>query len=257
MREVKPRIELCSAGTVPETDHWLGPREKVVFAGLTRPHRRSDWRAGRWAAKRAVVEAMAELDGRGLARVEVLAHPDGSPHLYLDGEALPLELSISHRDHWAVVAAGSAPLGIDLELLESRSERFVRDFFTEREVDRYFDLPPVLRDLYSVGVWSAKEGVLKCARTGLRRDTRSVEVDLEPSLTEKQWRPLFTRDLEQGTALGGWWVRQGVHLITIVSPAPLLQPEPLPTLEAAPPSWRPGALGGGTEALVLRSRRRD
>ncbi|HYO12312.1 MAG TPA: hypothetical protein VE685_03840 [Thermoanaerobaculia bacterium] len=45
---------LATAGEEPADDAWLTPNERETLDRLRLPHRRSDWRLGRWVAKRAV-----------------------------------------------------------------------------------------------------------------------------------------------------------------------------------------------------------
>jgi len=89
-------------------------------------------------------------------------------------------ISMTDRAGWAVcaIAPPGIEVGVDLELVESRSTLFVQDYFTDAE--RRVALTgesadPLLTNL----IWSAKESALKVLRTGLRRDTRSVEITLE------------------------------------------------------------------------------
>jgi len=212
-------IRLIHGDEVPPGSRWLGARERSVEAGFVRPRRRREWRAGRWAAKRLLAEPLGLFVGE-LERVQILGAADGAPAAYLDDRELAVPISISHRGVWAVAAVrpeGGA-IGIDLELVEPRTERFVRDYFTHREVDRYDRLPRELRDLYAVAVWSAKEGVLKCVRTGLRRDTRTVEVELEPEGASANWRGFDAADLTGHRVFDGWWMRRDELLCTVVAP---------------------------------------
>jgi 4'-phosphopantetheinyl transferase len=96
------------------------------------------------------------------------------------------------------------------------------------------------RDLLCNLVWSAKESALKVLRTGLRRDTRSVEV--APGTADAgAWAPLSIRAVE-GAELPGWWRRDGRFLLTVASDRALPVPVQLPgsaALDIAEPvhSW--------------------
>ena len=79
--------------------------------------------------------------------------------------------------------------------------------------------------------------------TGLRRDTRSVEVDVLEMDGDRRWaRPAV--GAEEGTRFPGWWRRYGDFLLTVVTDAdtspPTTMEEP-PRLAAAVPShsWLP------------------
>ena len=226
MLDSHPRYAACAAAHVPADSRWLSPREREVEAGLRLDHRRLDWRAGRWACK-TVLRATGLISRRVRPwRIEILAGPDGAPRAYLDHQAIHTELSISHRDGWATAAIHRRVIGIDLERVEKRSERFVRDFFCPQEVETYFSLPKELRDIYAVGVWSAKEAVLKCAHTGLRRDTRTVDVQLAPASESSTWHRFSATDLELGHRLCGWWSLRGTYILSTVSPDPIGFPVP-------------------------------
>ena len=73
---------------------------------------------------------------------------------------------------------------------------------------------------------SAKESALKVLRTGLRADTRTVEVVLaDPSGISTgagQWQRL---SVASGAGrLPGWWRRDGVFLLTVVAATGLAEP---------------------------------
>ena len=75
-----------------------------------------------------------------------------------------------------MVSSGTTDVGCDVELVEPRRTSFVDTFFTEAERERVQRAAAEYRDLLVTMIWSAKESTLKALRTGLRVDTRSVEV---------------------------------------------------------------------------------
>ena len=87
-------------------------------------------------------------------------------------------MSLSDRAGWAVCLVGEAlgRVGCDLEIVEPRSAGFVADFLTAAEQEYVAAQPAAERDAAANLIWSAKESALKVLQTGLRRDTRSVEV---------------------------------------------------------------------------------
>ncbi len=105
------------------------------------------------------------------------------------------------------------------------------------------------RDLVANLVWCGKESALKVLRTGLRRDTRSVEVSFPQGGAVDGWAPLSIRAVE-GTVFPGWWQRFGAFVLTLAATEPFAPPRPLldpPGLATATPahSWlseRPFAL---------------
>ncbi|MBK8481339.1 MAG: 4'-phosphopantetheinyl transferase superfamily protein [Proteobacteria bacterium] len=216
---------LQTAAAVAEGDAWLAPAERLVQGGLLLPRRRGQWRLGRWTAKRALADRLG-VAPQELARLEVRAASDGAPEAQLDGTALPLVLSLSHcADHGlAALAAEGIALGADLEKVEARSGAFVREFFTPAEQRWLAELSADQQAESATLIWSAKESALKALRTGLRRDTRSVEVRRAPALrvapsgaADAPWTALTVRDLEGRRSFSGVWRRVGERVLTLVA----------------------------------------
>jgi 4'-phosphopantetheinyl transferase len=169
------------ADDVPPGDEWLSPGERAVAVTLRWPKRRSDWRLGRWVAKRAVIACWTdEPDAIEPPDIEILAQHNGAPaaRILARPAAMPVSVSISHSGGMglAVAAVGPVALGCDVERIEPRSERFVRDYFTAAERERVTRTTVVDRAAVSTLIWSAKEAALKVLGTGMRLDTRAVDV---------------------------------------------------------------------------------
>lgn len=207
---------LLRASSLPEGDDWLGANERRVLAGLGFPKRRFEWRLGRYTAKRALSD-FAEVDD--LSRMEVIAAKDGAPEAFIDDQGIDACISISHREQVAAcVIAPNAKVGCDLEAIEPRSRRFVADFFTEREGTRLDGTADGFRDRHVALTWSAKESALKLLRVGLRRDTRSVEVEIEdPEAAEPDWHPFRVTISPENWELRGWWRQDEDLVLTVVS----------------------------------------
>lgn len=104
----------------PGADRWLTAAERQAWAAVPWSERRSDWRAGRVAAKRAAAGALGLDDP---TRVALVPLTGGVPRIALRGpfgthRVVPLALSLTHRSGRAAAAATTEPgaLGIDLEL---------------------------------------------------------------------------------------------------------------------------------------------
>lgn len=210
---------------------WLTPRERAVLDGLKYTKRRVEFLTRRWTAKRAVAMVL----GRGLApaamaSVEIRHHLSGAPWVAVDGQAAAIDVSISDRAGWAVCLVGppgaNGALGIDLELVEPRSDAFVGDFFTAGECTAVRHLAAgEARDEAANLIWSAKEAALKVLKVGLRADTRDVEVEVGRLRRDDGWSALSVTHRD-GSAFPGWWRRDGVYLLTLagrrLSPPPVL-----------------------------------
>jgi len=231
---------------LPEGAAFMTERERERLLSMRYAKRREEFRLGRWTAKGALATA-AGLDGsvEDLRSIEVLHAFDGAPEPHRDGVAMPFPISMTDRAGWAVCVVGDpggGGLGVDLELVEPRSDGFVADYFTADEQGTVGAAANRSgHDLLANLIWSAKESALKVLRTGLRRDTRSVEVRLGPG-RDDEWTPLSVTDLVDGPEFPGWWVRFGSFLLTVAAREAIAPPESFvepPGLATATPlhSW--------------------
>lgn len=228
---------------LPATDEWLTEPERSYANGLRFVKRRSEFLLRRWVCKQAVVAATGLTgDLPALARIEVGNRPSGAPFVTLAGSPAGFDVSISDRAGWAVCLVGEdlSRLGCDLEIVEPRSTGFVTDFLTVAEQAYVRTLEPGDRDAAANLLWSAKESALKVLRTGLRRDTRSVEVTVGDD-DSRGWRPLAIQRAEGGM-FPGWWRRDGAFLLTVAAEHAIPPPVTMPgsaDLAAATPthSW--------------------
>lgn len=205
---------------VPPDDEWLTDAERDVLAGLHLSRRRDDWRLGRWTARSAVAAATGHTDAPP-SEIQVLADEDGAPRAAINGYRRPISLSISHRAGRAFCVAADADLalGCDVELIESRSDAFIRDYFTEGERSLVLAAEPGERPLLANLVWAAKEAALKGLRTGLRADTRSVVVGWIGE-GAGSWAPLLIGVRDRAEDWPGWWRYQDGFLYTVAADRP-------------------------------------
>jgi 4'-phosphopantetheinyl transferase len=236
-----PRGEVCwdSSGMqhLPAAGDWQDAVLTERLRGLPYTKRREEARLARWTAKNAVALALGlDPNPRQLRDIVIRNAPDGAPEATIGGEPLDAVIAMTDRADWAVCAVmgGTRRVGCDLELVEPRSPAFVRDYFTPAEQDAIHTAqePHATANL----LWSAKESALKVLRTGLRRDTRSVEVSLGGD-TDGDWQSLAVADIEGG-CFPGWWKRCGSFLLTVVAEesfsAPRSLSEPAPLNSAVP-----------------------
>lgn len=222
---------------LPPGEQWLAPGEAAILAGLRYTKRRTEYLLRRFVTKQAVASVIGEATDPGvLARIEVRNAPSGAPYVVVDGDPLGFGVSISDRAGWAVCVtcpSDSPAVGCDLELVEPRTPGFVTDFLTAAE-QRLVAARPAgeERDAAANLIWSAKESALKVLRTGLRRDTRSLEVTLAAP-RDDGWGALTVRAVE-GQVFPGWWRRDGRFLLTVA--AEMATPSPVALCD-------PGVLG--------------
>lgn len=218
---------------IPLSGTWLTAREASRAAGMRFTKRRTEYLLRRWVGKQAVAAA-AGLSGEpdSLSRIEVANRRSGAPYVLVDGEPLGLDISLTDRAGWAVCVVGAdlSRVGCDLEIVEPRSNGFLADFLTPAEQEYVAALPVEQRDAAANLLWSAKESALKVLRTGLRRDTRSVQVEITGADDAHEgWAELAVAPAEGGV-LPGWWRRDGVFVLTVTSDQPLAVPTRLPGL---------------------------
>jgi 4'-phosphopantetheinyl transferase len=200
------------AEDLPVDTGWLSQREREVLDGFRVEKRRRDWQLGRWAAKLA----LRGLLGASEKKREILADDSGRPQVHFpDGPDADEEvsLSISHSAGIGFVAlrTGSDPIGCDVELIETRSDAFVADYFTEAEREAVERLSGPDRALLATLVWSGKESALKVLGEGLRMDTRTVEVDTETlKMNGAEWSPIAVTGPQDRMFRGQWRVRHGL-----------------------------------------------
>jgi 4'-phosphopantetheinyl transferase len=211
---------------VPASDVWLSSREQAILATLRYTKRRVEFLARRWTAKRAVATVLdRDRTPSALAAIEIRHHVSGAPYLEVDGRPAAMDLSLSDRAGWAVClvgppAGGRGPLGIDLEIVEPRSEAFVDDYFTADESAYVRSLTlGAARDEAANLIWSAKEAALKVRKVGLRADTREVAVEIGHACGPDGWSPLSVTGRD-GASSPGWWRRDGVFLLTVAGSEP-------------------------------------
>jgi 4'-phosphopantetheinyl transferase len=220
---------------VPSTRDWLSIHERNHVDSIRFTKRRNEYLTRRWTTKQAVATTLGlERSSAELTRIEVLHHPSGAPYVHLDGVPADVDVSMSDRSGWAVCLVGPAgsvaagTLGIDLEVVERRSTRFVEDFFTthEREYMRSLQGDDQFDEAANL-IWSAKEAALKVRQVGLRADTRTVEVHLESGSRADGWRPMTV--FGPDGPMPGWWRRDGVFVLTIALAESAEPPELIPT----------------------------
>lgn len=145
----------------PTADAWLSAAERRRCAALPWRGRRSDWRAGRVAAKRAVAGALGLDDPTRVALVPV---PEAAPLIELrdasgSHRVVPCAVSLSHRAGRAAAAATAARggLGVDLELRDQ----------VHPAHDRYYLSPAERQRAGAYGLttlWTLKEAAWKALR---------------------------------------------------------------------------------------------
>jgi 4'-phosphopantetheinyl transferase len=218
---------------VPAEQDWLAAGERNRVSGFRFSKRRNDWILGRWTAKRALRSFLVQTgrDAPEYSEMEIRSAADGAPEVWIRGKIAPVVLALSHSGDlgFCAVAGAGLDLGCDVEMVQNRDAALIQDYFCDGERLRVFSSPVEEQPQLTTLIWSAKESALKCLREGLRRDTRSVLVEIaEPETLE--WSPLSVCCRESARIFYGWWRRDDAYIQTIASGLPLTKPAELPNL---------------------------
>jgi 4'-phosphopantetheinyl transferase len=223
---------------VPAGNDWLGASETICLNGMRFAKRRTDWRLGRWTAKRAVASWLnLPAHPQALAKIEIRPAPSGAPEAFVANTPAPVTISLSHRAGTAMcaVAASGVKLGCDLEIIEPRSEAFVADYFATEEQALVARASPAGRSQISALLWSGKESAMKALREGLRLDTRCVIVSpSDRSFDFAGWSRLQVQ-CTGGQVFHGWWQNTDRILRTVVA-----DPPPNAPISLKIPAYFPG-----------------
>jgi 4'-phosphopantetheinyl transferase len=159
-----------SEADVPVENSWLSVNEAATLASMRFPKRRTDWRLGRWTAKRAVSVCL-ELPPHPqvFKKIEIRPAPSGAPEVFFAHQPAGVTISLTHREGVAAcaVAMSNAELGCDLEIAEPRSDAFIADYFTIEEQALIARASAADRPRLLALFWSAKESALKALHEGL------------------------------------------------------------------------------------------
>ena len=232
----QPSWLAASLDDIAPDAEWVDKTLAARLDGMRYTKRHDEAKLARWTAKQAVA---GTLGIEAVRDIIIRNAPDGAPEALVAGRPIEAVIAMTDRSDWAVcmVLPGRTRIGCDLEVVEARSRAFVSDYFTppEQEAVAAAGDAAVAANL----IWSAKESALKVLRTGLRQDTRTVEVTLSKH-TGGGWTRLEVKD-DEGRTLPGWWIQHGEFILTCAAAAPIAAPKSLlvPTpLETARPSHR-------------------
>jgi phosphopantetheine--protein transferase-like protein len=105
--------------------------------------------------------------------IEIQKDEKGKPSYYSNKnkKEIQINLSISHSHEFSVAIMSKNQVGIDLELIESRSPSFYKEVFTESERE-------LISENNKLGTiyWTAKEAFSKAIGEGFHVNFRDVEL---------------------------------------------------------------------------------
>jgi len=180
-------VDLAQLDTTLQGHPDLTPAERDLMSGLRVEKRRRDWLGGRLAAKRAVIR-LASVGGfdwhpTSLQDVEVLPSPTREPIVYSSETRLPVpvQVSISHSGQCAAAVASRSDhwrIGLDLERAGATDPALYHLAFRDSETREIERVPPRLRPVAVLVLWTAKEAISKALGTGLSVCLQDIELAL-------------------------------------------------------------------------------
>lgn len=128
------------------------------------------------SAVRALVGAALDVPPDEVPFVE---GPHGKPEL---APGTGLHFNVSHSGDRVLIGLALEPLGVDIERVRETTdlEGISRRFFSEREVQVLFRLPPEQRPDAFFRCWTRKEAFIKALGDGLSHPLDAFEVTLAP-----------------------------------------------------------------------------
>ena len=158
-------------------ENYLTENEIEASQRFKNEKRKLEYFSGILASKECYLKQLPT--GVSYHDIEVQKDEKGKPFFYSYNEKqkIPIHLSISHSNDFSVAMISKNPVGIDLELIESRSPSFYKEVFTESE-RKHISENDKLGTIY----WTAKEAFSKAIGEGLHVNFRDVEL----SYNEKQ-----------------------------------------------------------------------
>lgn len=200
-------LDVCELQDRDYTSH-LSADERARYASLPGERRKSEWLAGRLAAKHLFLNrlemfegtrsnnwrpALSKLSTETLGvyspwmyrKVEVLTD-DGKPRLVWCGKARTERVSLSHTGGLSCACiAQETPTAIDVETSVRRHEAFYRNTFSEVERDwatRGAEGELGEANWYFTLLWTLKESALKLGWTASLWNLPRIEIDGLPGL---------------------------------------------------------------------------
>ena len=164
---------------------WLSGDELAAWTGMRSPRRKTTWLAGRIVAKRLLLELFAvELHPLASARADELHIESRSartghgerPEVSVDGQVVPLALSIAHTERGALAAATlntELTLGVDLVTPTDAGQSL---HWTFTEAERMWLAASTDHAHCAARLWSLKEALYKACQRGEGFAPRDIEV---------------------------------------------------------------------------------
>lgn len=147
------------------TNEQISERRRKQVASVRNEAARRAALCAEWLLHEAVKRENADLP----LPLGILTEEQGKP--YLSGREY--EFNLSHSGRYAACAIADYPVGLDMQILCSCSEKLVRRFFAKREQDIILSAND--RDAAFTRLWCRKESYLKTLGCGIRTELSSLD----------------------------------------------------------------------------------
>ena len=188
---------------------WLTPSEREVYAAWAPGKRKSEWLAGRLAAKKLLQEEI------GVSPLDWQVGRDGVAPTVIGHDVPDVALSLSHSDGWGAATysdtrtEGSA--GIDVQRVRPVHPGLCARVFTHgerRQIAAHFGSENSADGMLLF--WALKEAAIKARRQAWGRALQAIEVHLGhpgSGTVHVEGEPAFAA---QFVRLDGWWLARVV-----------------------------------------------
>ncbi|KAF0221769.1 MAG: 4'-phosphopantetheinyl [Geobacteraceae bacterium] len=166
-------------GELARLERFLSPDERIRAGRLRDRQARDRFVAGRGFLR----ETLAGCLGREPERLRLAVGEHGKPSLAGEEGSKGLRFSLSHAEDLAILAvARDCEIGVDLERMRDNVpfRQMAQRFFSPRERDELFTLPPPLQLPAFFRCWTRKEAYLKGCGTGFSQPSDCFAVTLLP-----------------------------------------------------------------------------
>jgi 4'-phosphopantetheinyl transferase len=166
----------------------LGPTEAAYYSSLRFERRQRSYLLGRYAAKLALSEVLAEPNFRS---IEIVRGVFDQPIVY-NAHNARWSATISHSD---CMAAGLAyptghPMGIDVERIDQSRYETILSELSSQEID-WVENGTIARHEVAIALWTAKEALSKALTTGLMSPFKMYDLTEFRRLDSGAWKVLF------------------------------------------------------------------
>lgn len=190
---------------------FLGPIEAAYFSTLRSERRRKSYLLGRYTAKLALREPLAE---RNPKCIEIARGVFEQPIVHFEGTG-GWAVTISHSDTLAVCLAFPVghPMGVDVERIEEARQETIFSQLSPQEIS-WVENAASNRAGVATALWAAKEGLSKVLTTGMMTPFQVYNLSEFSRIDSGIWEGLFQNFAQYKVRV---WIGS-THVLSIALP---------------------------------------